>query len=320
MWGSWSWRLKKKDNHDSFNPYCFGNDATSARRFFHEALASDKKCDVNWYEGATGNLGAGGSRPRFSRDAPALLGFDDTIMDVCKLHSQYTEKGENKTVDDGKGGKKIVTKEPNWNSILAHKCVESNKNILRLISHYHPWNMCQNLQWVLCAVRGKLPGQSAPHLEFAKTPKSLDLRLLNNPALAKHNWWPSPHDTTFAVTDVYYAETCLLAQICTNHWDLFSADVLQTFVCDLDPRRYYEVMETIQTRKPLPPPPPAYTAQCDASKCDDVGKDCCAPLAIGEVAACLDGYVPVRKLGRKNEACANGQWLEGAYECCAPAG
>jgi hypothetical protein len=32
----------------------------------------------------------------------------------------------------------------------------------------------------------------------------------------------------------------------------------------------------------------------DDSKCQDDGNDCCAPAGIGEVAACADGFVPVR--------------------------
>lgn len=54
----------------------------------------------------------------------------------------------------------------------------------------------------------------------------------------------------------------------------------------------------------------------DDSKCQDDGNDCCAPAGIGEVAACADGFVPVRF----HSPCDRWPgWTNGKFRCCASA-
>lgn len=213
MWSRDAWKLAPKAGHGS----CWGYDGNRAKHYFESALAGER-CDVNWYEGATGTLGKQHLRPSFPKgNAPALLGFDDTIFNFCadivKPHARDF---------DG-----------DFNDELAHRCVAANQNILRLLSPRVGWNMCQNLDWVLCAVQGKLPGQGTRDMHFATAPKDLDFRVFEDPGRGKA-WWMEPHEKHFAVSDVYFAEVAILQQICSNSPQLFTVEQGDVFVCNLD--------------------------------------------------------------------------------------
>ena len=66
--------------------------------------------------------------------------------------------------------------------------------------------MCQNLEWVLCAVQGKLPSQRGSDMHFATAPRDLDLDGWYDPSRTGA-WWMEPHDWHFAVSDVLYVES-----------------------------------------------------------------------------------------------------------------
>lgn len=68
--------------------------------------------------------------------------------------------------------------------------------------------------------------------------------------------------------------------------------------------KYYDLVK----QSVLPPPSPAV---CDPANCADVGADCCAPLSLGEVAACRGGYTAIRT----GQPCM--VWSEGSFQCCA---
>ena len=112
--------------------------------------------------------------------------------------------------------------------------------------------MCQNLQWLMCALQGLLPGQRRSsgrgQLHFATAPRDLDWRVWDNPALGAA-WWMDPHDRTFAVSDVYFAEVAILSTVCRNHGssvgELFGVGRGELFLCDLDRQRYRELAELL---------------------------------------------------------------------------
>ena len=101
----------------------------------------------NWYTGNQGDLGNHktlgpadpSTREHFTEDAPALLGFDESIDDHCVSHG-----GSN----------------PGGPSGHAISCVRANVNILSLYGERIPYNTCRNVEWQICAARGTLPGQS----------------------------------------------------------------------------------------------------------------------------------------------------------------
>ena len=128
-----------------------------------------RTCDRNWLAGA---VGSGSDRP-FQPDSPALLGFDETINEFCsaKLGIEAWDGGD-------------------LNLAIANKCRDARRNVLRDLQG--SWSMCVNLQWQLCAVRGKLPNQGSPQVSFATAPKDLETSWwedpANNPILGK--WTP----------------------------------------------------------------------------------------------------------------------------------
>ena len=62
----------------------------TASAFFDETFRG-VHCDSNWFEGNYGMLGSEYERPMFSRDAPALLGFDETIDGYCNREPKDNE-------------------------------------------------------------------------------------------------------------------------------------------------------------------------------------------------------------------------------------
>lgn len=226
LWGKVAWI-----NRDPGDEACWSYDAN----FFENALKPEQ-CDVNWLEGA---FGGEWDRPPYT-DADALLGFDGKIWDYCSEVAGQGWWG---------GG--------DWNQELARRCVEANLNILRImfscaecIGSRAGWNMCRNLQWVVCAVRGLLPGQgSGAGIRFAKPPKELDTRAMDDPGLIEDpgdGWWSEPHWEHYAVSDVFYGEVCVLTSICKNAWKLFSVNRGEVFNCDFDEAGYGELVAALQ--------------------------------------------------------------------------
>lgn len=101
-----------------------------AATFFEEASAGTH-CDSNWYEGNSGDLGKHDYRTTFAKEAPALLGFDETIDKACSNH-------------DGQHAK---------------SCIRASKNILSLYGDRVPYNLCRNLEWQAC---DPTPAQTPP--------------------------------------------------------------------------------------------------------------------------------------------------------------
>lgn len=90
--------------------------------------------------------------------------------------------------------------------------------------------------WQTCAAKGLLHGQgSKRQMRFSIAPKDLDVRLFDNPPKGCVN---GGCDRGYAVSDVYYAEICVLSHICSNRDALFKLNVGDLFVCSLDESAY----------------------------------------------------------------------------------
>jgi len=215
LWGRIAWL-----NREVGDEACWSYDVN-----FFENIMQPEQCNVNWLEGA---LGGEHDRPPFSMSADAVLGFDGMIFDYCsEAHPQNEWMNQD------------------FNQELARRCVEANLNILRIMFSCTEckgaragWNMCRNLQWVACAVQGRLPGQSSNAVRFAKPPKELDTRWLDNPDLVTgppgDRWWFEPHYNHYAVSDIFFGEVCVLSTICHNSWKLFTVERGEQFMCDFD--------------------------------------------------------------------------------------
>ena len=191
---------------------------------YFEQILQPQQCVKNWHEG-TGGRGPSGT-PRYSAPvAPALLGFDESIWDYCTS-----------VRDPGFWGS------DDWNVELVTRCVGANLNILRLMIGY---NMCSNLQWVVCALRGNLSGQGGqPLLKFAHAPRDLDVRDLADPA-RRNGWWTEPHESHYAVSDVYFAEIIIISTVCANSWRLFSVRRGESFECEWSESGWHELASAL---------------------------------------------------------------------------
>ena len=195
--------------------------------FFNEALHG-QHCDGNWFEGNGGTLGRQG--PDFSEaHAPALLGFDESIDEYCEHNLQ------------GKNGNGMGH---------ASRCVAANMNILSLYGDRLPYNICRNLEWQTCAAQGKLPGQGDSTIKFAKAPRTLDL-VRNNRLGVCSGWVPSQVPKGgiygYATDDIFYLETCMYSQMCSNGRDLFTLEEGESFICAFEPSLFRELQEILLT-------------------------------------------------------------------------
>lgn len=178
-------------------------------------------CDVNWMQG-TAQAPGPNDRPHFTAPAPALLGFDETILGYCSHQIGL----------DFDGG--------DLNSEVAERCVAANRNILRLLSGGRPWDMCQNIEWQLCALSGKLPGQDGNKVSFASAPKDVSPVWFHDSDT--HPTY-KPRLDGYSLGDVYFAELCVTFALCANRGDLFNLEVGETFVCQRDKRAFDHLVD-----------------------------------------------------------------------------
>lgn len=212
LWGRIAYLYKNAEGNEA----CWSN----KNNFFHEVLGQEQ-CDVNWLRGASDTEAF---RPPFTKDAPALLGFDNTIVDYC------TEKSHQSNWPQGDYFKEV-----------ARRCVQGNQNILLMFScdscfGFQGWDMCQNLRWVLCAVRNFLPGQGSSGVRFAKAPKNLNFSDFDKVTNRKH----------YVVSDVFFCEVCVISLICKNSWQLFLLNRGERFDCEFDEKGYWNLVKTLQ--------------------------------------------------------------------------
>ena len=155
--------------------------------------------------------------PAFPRPAPALLGFDETIYAYCSAKTHQSEglwKGDS-----------------SHNRALARRCTLANENVLRVVGG---WNMCVNLQWQFCAMRGLLHGQGSKQMHFSIAPKDLDVSIFRSPSKHNQTCEKGPCSTHYSVADVYFAEVCVISQLCRNRKELFMLEIGELFECDFD--------------------------------------------------------------------------------------
>ena len=82
-------------------------------------------------------------------------------------------------------------------------------------------------------------------MRFSIAPAALDVSLFNNPPNGCVN---GGCDRGYAVSDVYYAEVCVLSHICSNREALFQLAVGQLFVCDFDEVAFRELSSILGGR------------------------------------------------------------------------
>ena len=197
-----------------------------AHQYFNETLAGDH-CASNWYEGNPDELGEADRTPSFSANSPALLGFDETIDDYCRLQPMVNYAATQA------GGY--------WH---ATQCIGANLNILSLYGVRVPYNICRNLEWMVCAAGGKLPGQNTPKILFSIAPRDLDPGPTSTKPFGQCRGWRDKAGSCeggYATDDIFFLEACLFNQICSNHDELWQLDAGTPWECHLSVDRFDEL-------------------------------------------------------------------------------
>jgi len=190
MWDSWSFGTRKKGKAGCWASY--------GGRDFFDRMKSGQGCDKPWMLGGE----------HFKAPAPALLGFDQAILEFC------------------------LTKLGRWHKVwfapngeIAAECSRANENVLRV--READWNVCVNAQWQACAATGHLPGQESNIMHFVTPPSSLMLEALEGSKV-----------DGYRMEDVYYLELCVLNEICENGGDIFGTQPDDSFRCRHSPARF----------------------------------------------------------------------------------
>ena len=107
-------------------------------------------------------------------------------------------------------------------------------------------------------------------MHFALAPKDLDLGEWADQGRTD-TWWQEPHDSHFAVSDVFFAEVAILGWICSNANELFAVGRGEAFECTLDESRFRELQRTLLgegAAAVTEPPSAATSSDDDGSGCD----------------------------------------------------
>ena len=203
---------------------CWGN-GNQGYQYFDDAWWG-RGCEKNWYTGNGGRLGQTGGGPskryvdpHFTQNAPALLGFDESIDWYCNAHG-------------GRGGNH------------AENCVHAQVNILSLYGNQIPYNVCRNLEWQVCAAKGTLPGQGNNKIRFAYAPKWLEPDSGSTPIGNCGGYSPAGcGNQGYASSDIYYMEACVYSMMCKNRDEFWQLEAEQDFKCDMDWEGYSELRD-----------------------------------------------------------------------------
>jgi len=239
LWGRTGWERQAAPA-----PLCW-SPSTSAYFDGVRAAGADS-CDANWFTAGSGDLASPAGRPSFSAPAPAVLGYDASIFDFCTQQDVSGGGG-------GGGG--------SWQADLVARCVGANLNALRVL---RGWNMCLNFRWLVCAARGKLPGQALrPELVFATRPGDLQV-LRAYQRREGRGCIGGPCESHYSPEHIFFAEVCALSALCANGGELFSLPAGQRFECHFSAGGFEALVDQLTGRTkvagspppPSPPPPP----------------------------------------------------------------
>ena len=232
-----------------------------AAQFFQDAR-DGRSCRSDWFDGQLSmpNFSA-------ARGAPALIGFDEHLAQECSplelieqrkasfrddqlrcyaarypdVRSQFCG-GRDAIVDrnrcDWSGMQEYYERVGRHSSCkksgeircctTAHRCAQLGLNLLNLASWRVPYNICRNLEWLVCAATGQLPNQGgAASIRFSLPPAQLQPFGEERPLGVCGGWRPStaprdePSSFGYGNDDIFYLEACVLSFVCSNGAQIF---------------------------------------------------------------------------------------------------
>jgi hypothetical protein len=186
------------------------------------AMEKGDMCARNWFQD-TSNCSSASLVPNFQVPAaPALFGTDLGIDTRCRwwLRGRETHRPGRPPRGQGK-----------------QNCILAGYNVMALFGSAPRYNMCRNLEWVVCAARGHLHLQH--EIVFNPQPKSVTMSVF-------HPTEPGASPSRYPSRVVFVFELCALSLICTNGEQLFEIGKLQPFVCQFREGALIELVHHIE--------------------------------------------------------------------------
>jgi len=167
--------------------------------------------DVNWADDWFDWVGGGRNCNQNwgnNLNAPTVFGFAESMTEYCN------ERGRGNDGDPGGA------------------CTRAHFNILRI----GDWNMCRNVEWMICVVQGKAcwGGGGSGEIIFTIAPNMLDIDDFNS------------RPDSYVENDIYYLEVCVLNEMCSNHNAIFERNAGESFFCKFDPVRWAAAGEVLR--------------------------------------------------------------------------
>jgi len=215
MFGKTAWRRRRIGEEACF----------SSPNYWQENILSASSCQRNWYEDGTTNDEINNVDFRPPNGSPPLLGPDSIII---------TQFSCEKLMQQGRPLNNCKRKG------IVHTSMEAGYTILRLGTKH--WNMCRNLEWVICSLQGMLPGQKGTDggIHFAVPPSTLDVGDFVN----RNKTCQGRCDSGYREKDIYMMEVSVVSFLCTNRDELFQLDHDRNiFHCDFDARQLEKMVE-----------------------------------------------------------------------------
>ena len=109
-----------------------------------------------------------------------------------------------------------------------------------MVSYRH---RCESLEWVLCALQGRLRGQGFSEITFEVAPRDTQLRWLTHPGeLPAYPCRQLPCDAgAYTVNDAYLAELAMIYALCANRRELWQLSAEREFECELEEDAYRDL-------------------------------------------------------------------------------
>lgn len=214
-----------------------------------DAMESGDMCTRNWFHNTFNCTSSNKQVPNFLAElggaagAPALLGTDPSIEERCMWWVEPPENdraaadggGDGRRLNSRGGGRQLwpngrPRRKPRKKVISGkakQRCILAGYNVLSLYGKGPRYNLCRNLEWVVCAARGRLHRQPSSILVFDPPPSQLSLEL----TLPVEGMSPDKYAPRY----VYIVEVCALTMLCENAEHLFVLTTLQPFICHWRP-------------------------------------------------------------------------------------
>ena len=147
------------------------------------------------------------------------------------LSSNETEVGARLTAtDEGLGGRRRL------DSSIERECTHASRTVLSMADE--DYNSCRNLEWQVCAAKGRVVGQRTPRIVFATAPSQVHLDGRHGLPAFGACTGHAPHgcgSVGFANDDIFFMELCAYSKICSNREQLFGLKAGEPFTCEVDP-------------------------------------------------------------------------------------